>query len=560
MKPQPWRMRRALSGLDAPWKRIQAAWKLDEGAARLAWMRGVDDPAELSWRLAPNWESTYEPYGFDGMGVAVARIKAAIAKREKIIIYGDYDVDGVTATALLIRVLERLGADVDFFIPNRFNDGYGLHIDCIRELARTRSPKLLISVDCGVRSVEEVAASLELGLDWIITDHHSPGQEIPKAAAILHPSLGTQPNKHLAGVGVAFKLAQALLDAVPVPKGSDAAFLDGLLKLVAVGTIADLVPLVGENALLVRRGLNAMSGANSPGLTSLLKAAHCEGRIAASAIAFGVGPRINAVGRMGGAEDAVKLLLARNAQEARQLMDRVDYLNKERQTCQRELARILPPPVADAFDLVVEPTAHKGVIGIVASQRMRDGGRPSGVCTVVDGVAHCSLRAPEPYDLAEMLTKARPFLKSGGGHRAAAGITFDMPNLAFVKEIFTRAIKSQASGDYVSAVEVDGEGVDWVPDREALERLEPYGQAWPEASCVVLGLFNGTPECFGDGHWKIKLKGMPQPLTWFFAREKFSDKTFADGQLLCLAISPQDHIRWGRSWRVNALLESRATQ
>jgi single-stranded-DNA-specific exonuclease len=490
------------------------------------------------------------------MGIAVTRIKAAIAKKEKIVVYGDYDVDGVTATALLIRVLERMGADVDFFIPDRFNDGYGLHIDCIRELAQTHSPKLLISVDCGVRSVEEVAASLELGADWIITDHHSPGQEIPKAIAILHPAMGTQPNKHLAGVGVAFKLAQALLDAVPVPKGSDAAFLDGLLKLVAIGTIADLVPLVGENALLVRRGLNAMGGVNSPGLAALLKAAHCEGHVTASSIAFGVGPRINAVGRMGGAEDAVRLLLARDPQVARQLMDRVEYLNKERQTCQRELAKILPPPGDEAFDLVIEPAAHKGVIGIVASQRMRDGGRPSGVCTVIDGVAHCSLRAPEPYDLSEILTKARPFLKSGGGHRAAAGITFDMSHLAFVKEIFTKAAKSQAPGNYVSAVEVDGEGVDWVPGREALERLEPYGQAWPETSCVIRGLLNGVPESFGDGHCKIKLKGMPQPLTWFFAHERLSDNKSAYGQLLTLAISPQDHIRWGRSWRVDALLDS----
>ncbi|MDR2697299.1 MAG: DHH family phosphoesterase [Holophagales bacterium] len=559
MKPQSWRMRRELLGTDIPWKRIQTAWDLDEGAARLAWMRGVDDPSELAWRLEPSWQSTFDPYDFDDMGKAVARINKAIAGREKITVYGDYDVDGVTATALMVRVLERLGADVNFFIPNRFNDGYGLHLDCIRELVQTRSPKLLISVDCGVRSIEEVAASNELGMEWVITDHHTPDQELPKAVAVLHPHFGTQSNKHLAGVGVAFKLAQCLLNAVPVPKGNELALLDGLMKLVAIGTIADLVPLTQENALLVRRGLNAISGANSPGLTLLLKAAQCEKNVTASEIAYGVAPRLNAVGRMGGAEDAVKLLLARDVHEAGQLMERVEFLNKERRDCQRELARILPPAKDDEFDLVIDPRAHKGVIGIVASQRMKDCGRPSGVCTVIDGVAHCSLRAPEPYDLSEILTMARPFLKSGGGHRAAAGITFDLSLLNFVKGTFTNAFKSQASISRISAIEVDGKGVDWIPNRQALNKLEPYGQAWPYVSAIVQGHINGVPDCFGEGHWRLKLKEMTQPLTWFFAREKFSDEIPKDGVALNLAVSPQDHIRWGRSWRVDALLDSETT-
>jgi single-stranded-DNA-specific exonuclease len=452
-----------------------------------------------------------------------------------------------------------LGADASFFIPNRFNDGYGLHIECIRELAQSRSPKLLISVDCGIRSVEEVEASRAFGMEWVITDHHFPGDAAPNAAAVLHPHFGAQPNKHLAGVGVAFKLAQALLDAVPVPKANEASFLDGLLKLVALGTIADLVPLAQENALLVRRGLNAMKGPNSPGLAALLKAANCEGHITASSIAFGVAPRINAVGRMGGAEDAVRLLLARDAQKAQQLMDRVETLNKERRQCQRELAKTLPDtPDGEVFDLVIEPTAHKGVIGIVAGQRMRDSGRPSGVCTVVDGMAHCSLRAPDPYDLVEALSMARPFLKSGGGHRAAAGISFDLAHLAFVRGIFAKYLKNHVSSSRISAVDVDGTGVGWVPDRQALEQLEPFGQAWPGASVAIQSHLDGGPQCFGEGHWKLRLKEMANPLVWFFADEKFGHEAPKDGQLLNLAISPQDHAQWGRSWRVDALLAPEA--
>ena len=548
-------------GTAVPWKPIQSAWDIDGGAARLAWMRGVDDPSELAWRLAPNWESTHEPYGIDSMGKAVSRINVAIANGEKITVYGDYDVDGVTATALLVRVLERMGADVGFFIPNRFNDGYGIHMDCIRDLARKRSPGLMISVDCGIRSLDEVSASRELGIEWIITDHHSPGPDIPGAVAVLHPHFGPQPNRHLAGVGVAFKLVQALLDAVPVPKGGDAAFLDGLLKLVAIGTIADMVPLLRENALLVRRGLSALNGSNSPGLSLLLKASKCEKCVTASAIAFGVAPRLNAVGRMGGAEDAVRLLLAKDVREASQLMERVELLNNERRECQRELARILPPiKVGDAaFDLAIEPSAHKGVIGIVAGQRMRDLGRPAGVCTVADGIAHCSLRAPEPYDLNELLAMARPFLISGGGHKAAAGITFDMARLPFVREIFAKAVKKQALESPVATMEVDGAGVGWIPNRQTLERLEPFGQSWPEPSVVISGQLDGAPEKFGAEHWSLKLREMPIVLKWFFAAEKYTScPSPTDGQLLHLAVSPQDHALWGRTWRVDSLLDSGA--
>ena len=558
MNPPAWKMRREFLGGVAPWRHIQSAWSLDEGAARLAWMRGTDDPQDLAWRMQPNWESTFEPYGMDGMGKAVARINEAIAKKEKITIYGDYDVDGVTATALLIRVLERMGGDVAFFIPNRFNDGYGLHLECIRELAQARKPKLLISVDCGVRSAKEVAASAEMGMEWIITDHHSPGDDLPQAVATIHPHFGSQPNRHLAGVGVAFKLAQALLDAVPVPKGGVAAFLDGLLKLVAIGTIADMVPLLNENALLVKRGLAALNGQNAPGLAALLKSANCEGHVTSSAIAFGMAPRLNAVGRMGGAEDAVKLLLSRDAKEAQAIMTRIEILNTERRSCQRELAKVLPSveEVADTFDLVVEPSAHKGVIGIVAGQRMRDCGRPSGVCTVVDGVAHCSLRAPEPFDLTEMLVLAGPFLKSGGGHRAAAGITFDLKHLAFVKGILTKAAKAQYSKGGAPFYDVDGEGVDWVPDMKNLSHLEPFGRGWPDASAIVQGQLDGTPELFGDLHWKLRLKGMPQPIKWFFAKEKYPQGPPKTGETLCLALSPHDHPRLGRSWRVDSLLDS----
>ena len=419
MKLQSWRLRRADPADRSPWHGLARAWDLPAESARLAWLRGIDAPDDLAWRLDPAWDRTFDPYLLAGMGQAVARIRRAIEKREPICVYGDYDVDGVTATALLFRVLERLGAEVRFFIPNRFSDGYGLHLDCIRELGSPGS--LMISVDCGVRSVEEVAASRELGVEWIITDHHALGPELPSACAVLHPALGDHPNRHLAGVGVAFKLAQSLLDAVPVPRGSEAAFLDGLLKLVALGSLADMVPLGGENALLVKRGLKALAGPNGPGLANLLKAARIEGEPGAQQVVFGVVPRLNATGRMGGAEDAVRLLLTRDAQEASLLSERVERSNTERRAIQKQLLQRLAPHDGSAFDLVMDPNAHKGVIGIVAGRRMRESGVPTAVCTVVGEVAHGSLRAPEGYDLNNLLELARPFLLSGGGARVGGG-------------------------------------------------------------------------------------------------------------------------------------------
>lgn len=555
MAAKPWRPRREVPAGLRPWMRLAQAWDLDESLARLAWMRGVDEPEELGWRLDPAWSRSTDPHLLPGVDAAVARIRAAIEGRERIVVYGDYDVDGVTASALLLRVLEKLGAEAFFFIPNRFSDGYGLHLDCIRELKETRNPGLLISVDCGVRSVDEVRASAELGMDWVITDHHGLGPELPPACAVVHPHLGGYPNRGLAGVGVAFKLSQALLGAAPMPKAQDAAFLDGLLKLVAIGTVADMMPLTGENALLVRRGLASLSGANGPGLVALLRAARCEGAVKAQDIAFGVAPRLNAVGRMGGAEDAVRLLLTRDAAEAEALMARVEALNQERRRIQRDLSASLSAPDGEAFDLVLEPSAHKGVIGIVAGQRMRDSGKPTAVCTVIEGVAHCSMRAPEGFDLGELLKLAQPFILGGGGHRAAAGMSFEPGKLAFVKQSLRRGAEEQALRAAAPVLLLDG-ATEAFPGDEALSRLEPWGQGFPVPLALVEGELAAVPQVFGEGHWKLRLKGFPEPLTWFFGEARGT--AMAAGQRLAFAATPQGSARWGRSWLVEAQVDVRA--
>ncbi len=526
------------------------AWGLEPRLARLAWLRGADRPEALAWRLDAAWSRTTDPHLLAGVDQAVARIRRAIETRERIVVYGDYDVDGVTAVALLVRTLEKLGADVSFFIPNRFSDGYGLHLDCIQELKATRAPGLLVSVDCGVRSVDEVKASVELGLDWVITDHHALGAELPPACAVVHPHLDGYANPFLAGVGVAFKLAQALLGAVPHPTGADAAFLDGLLKLVAIGTVADMMPLVDENALLVRRGLDSLSGKNGPGLAALLRAAKKEGTLGAQDIAFGLAPRLNAVGRMGGAEDAVRLLLTRDPAEAETLMVRVEALNLERRAIQQDLAGHLPPPGEGAFDLVMDPTAHKGVIGIVAGHRMRASGRPAGVCTVIDGVAHCSLRAPEGYDLGELLALAQPFILGGGGHRVAAGLSFEASRFAFVRQALQRGATLQAEGREYPPLLVDG-GPDDLPGDAELARFEPFGQGFAPPLARVAGVI-ASSAVFGADHWKLRLTGLPDPLTWFAGQARPSLPRA--GERLSVAAAPQGSARWGRSWLVDAAL------
>lgn len=540
MKPLPWRIRRAHLTSTTPWAPLAGRWGLSPEAARLAWLRDAGEE-DLAWRLDPDLKRATDPYALPGVGQAVREIRQALAQGERICVYGDYDVDGVTATALLVRVLAHLGAQVDFFIPNRFNDGYGLNLDCIREVVASRGPSLLISVDCGVRSLDEVAATAELGARWIITDHHARGPELP-ACTVVHPGLEAYANPHLSGVGVAFKLAQALLEG---REGEP--FLLGLLKLVALGTVADMVSLRGENALLVKLGLRALGGSNGPGLAALLRTAKVETPLRARDIAFKVGPRLNAVGRMGGAEDAVRLLLTRDAAQAEALAAQVEVLNQQRRRIQDDLAAALPPPGEEAFDLVVEPTAHKGVIGIVAGRRMRDANRPSAVCTVIDGVAHGSVRAPEGYDLGPILDQAAPFLLTYGGHRYAAGVSFRFNHLAMVRRAFCKGAEAQARNRDQAALLVDGLGTGEAPGEAELDRLEPFGQGFPEPVFRVEGELEGGFRSMKGVH-KFRLKGQP---TDFVA---FGDAPPDLAGRVALAVCPQDSARWPRSWRVEGEL------
>jgi single-stranded-DNA-specific exonuclease len=538
-----------------PWIVLSNEWDIAPWIAKLAWMRGIDTPDELAWRLSPTMDGLSAPSLLPGVEAAVARIRLAIERKEHIIVYGDYDVDGVTSVSLMVRTLESLGASCSFFIPNRFNDGYGLHLDCIEELVQTRRPGLMISVDCGVRSCAEVDASRAMGVDWVITDHHALPATIPAASAVVHPHLDGYSIPELAGVGVAFKLAQALLGIPSAASASpsDRATLLGLLKLVAIGTVADMMKLKGENALLVRLGLDALAGRNSHGIAALITASRIDGRPKGQDISFGIAPRLNAVGRMGGAEDAVRLLLSRDKTEAASLMEVVERLNTERKSIQKDLASRLPPPDDDAFDFVMSHGAHKGVIGIVAGQRMRQYDIPTAVCTILDGKAHASLRAPEGYDLGSILASAKHCLLAGGGHAAAAGMTFDPDKAEALKAIFIAGAKSQRSLFTIEpAILVDGIGGLTIPEDGPLSMLEPFGNGFPPPIIVLDAELKAPVRVFGAGHWKLSVANEPSPITWFFGNDLGWMPQV--GERITITATPQSSERWGRSWIAQELV------
>ncbi|MES1260392.1 MAG: DHH family phosphoesterase, partial [Acidobacteriota bacterium] len=307
--------------------------RLPEAAARLLWSRGYRDPERATRFLNPRLEDLHDPFLLRDMDQAVARIRAAVANREPIEIHGDYDVDGVTSTVVLKKALEIVGADAGWHIPHRLHDGYGMQPAAVDEAAR-RGVRLIISVDNGIRAAAAIIRARELGIDVIVTDHHLPETELPPALAIINPSRAdcSYPNPHLCGAGVAFKLAHALLSGAGWPQAKLYRVLDSFLKLVAIATVADIVPLTGENRVIVRHGLNGLGNVRNPGLRALLDVAGFKDKIPnATEVGFRIAPAINASGRMDSAGQAVKMFLTADPAEAEGIARELFALNQERQ-------------------------------------------------------------------------------------------------------------------------------------------------------------------------------------------------------------------------------------
>jgi single-stranded-DNA-specific exonuclease len=412
---------------------LAAALGVNPIIARLLCMRGLADAGQAQRFLNPTIEHLHDPFKLADMRVAVERLERALAQKERIAIHGDYDVDGITSTVILRRTLELLGGNVVHFIPERIRDGYGLQPAGIDRL-HAEGVSLVVSVDCGIRSTEAALRARELGVELIVTDHHEPEGSLPPALAVINPKRHdcTYPDKHLAGVGVALKLVQALCERAGKGK-----WLPAFVKIAAIGTLADVVPLVGENRVIARLGLASLSkGPHTIGLRSLLDASGLSGKtIDSYQVAFMVAPRVNAAGRMSTPDIAARLLLATDeamGDEARALAQQLNDENLRRQQEEAELVAharkaIETDPAVGAHNVLVVGGAgwHRGVIGIAASKLVDAFHKPAIVLSIDGDIAHGSCRSIPEFDMLGALERCADVFLKFGGHHQAAGLTME---------------------------------------------------------------------------------------------------------------------------------------
>ena len=411
--------------------------------ARLLCIRGLGSLEDARRFLSPRLEDLHDPMRLADMGAAVDRILAAIAAKDRIVIHGDYDVDGVTSTVILRRALEMLGADVVHFLPERFRDGYGLQPATIDRL-RQEGVRLVISVDCGIRAAEAATRARDLGIDLIITDHHEPDSELPHALAVINPKRHdcSYPDKNLAGVGVALKLVQALCG-----RTGHLNWMPAFVKVAAIGTLADVVPLTGENRIIAKLGLGMLSkGPHKVGLRALLDVCGLSGReIDSYHIGFVVAPRVNAAGRMSTPDIAARLLLASDetmGEEARALAEQLNAENLRRQQEEAEIVTQAKKIVETDLEVgsrtvivVAGDGWHRGVIGIVASKLVDAFHRPAIVISTDGDVAHGSCRSIPSFNMLAALESCGEVMSKFGGHKQAAGLTMEASR---IRELRTR--------------------------------------------------------------------------------------------------------------------------
>jgi single-stranded-DNA-specific exonuclease len=458
---------------------------------QLLFNRGYATDSEAGAFLRAEASFDADPYQLTDMDVAVTRLRRAIAQKELVAIYGDYDVDGVTATALLVEALRILGADVRPYIPNRFDEGYGLNPEALDTL-KQQDVTLVVSVDCGIRSPDEVAYANSIGLDMIISDHHQPADgDLPAALAVIDPKQegDPYPDKDLAGVGVAYKIAQALCENTTLPASK--LCLDNLLDLVALGTVADLAPLVGENRMLVRKGLLKIRETSRQGLFSLAAVAELPlARVMATSIGFIIGPRLNAAGRLESALAAYELLTTNDVKRAGELAQQLNMQNRQRQELthkiqeQAETIALTDKPDSSLL-FAVHPDFNSGVVGLAAARLVETYYRPAVVGQISEETTRCSCRSIPEFHITQALDQCSDLLIRHGGHAAAAGFTVGNENLEMLKERLTSIAEQQLGGLALrQTLNADAEVPlsDLHPNLlKYLDALQPTGYGNPEA-------------------------------------------------------------------------------
>ncbi|HXP84267.1 MAG TPA: single-stranded-DNA-specific exonuclease RecJ [Bryobacteraceae bacterium] len=413
-------------------------------AARVLWARGYRTPDAARKFLSPALADLHDPALLRDMDAAVARLHRAIQSNERILLYGDYDVDGTSAIVILKKGIELAGGAASFHVPHRLRDGYGMRSEVVEDAA-AQGVSLIVSVDTGIRANDVVRHAAGLGIDVIVTDHHLPEAELPPAVAVLNPNRPdcAYPEKNLCGAAVAFKLVDALLRAAGWEDARRERTLDSFLKLVAIATVADVVPLTGENRVIVKRGLAGLDQVRNPGLRALLDVSGFPAGSAPGAgqVAFRVAPRINAAGRMDSANDVIEMFLTADAARARELAAKLHDLNQDRQQTEAEIARAIyeqcaeqPVTDGDAALVFAGEGWHRGVVGIVASRVVERFHRPAFVLGLENGLAQGSGRSIAAFHLLEALESMAELFQKFGGHRQAAGVTFDASRLEEFRE------------------------------------------------------------------------------------------------------------------------------
>lgn len=490
--------------------------------ARLLQQRGLTDPDAAQRFLDPRLSHLHDPFLLTDMRPAVDRLRVAIAARERVVIHGDYDADGITSTAMLYRALEMQGADVGHFVPDRMRDGYGLQPETVEQLA-AQGAKLIVSVDCGIRASEAARRARSLGVDLIITDHHEPEAELPQAVAVINPKRPDcrYPEKFLAGAGVALKLVQALLeDSAANPER-----LSSFIKMAAIGTLADVVPLLGENRVIAKYGLQGLSrGPHGTGLEALLEESGLVGKqLDSFHIGFVLAPRLNAAGRMSHAGRAVDLLLARGRDAesrttARAMARELTEENVRRQESEAgmllEAKRMVEkdPEIGGPNLLIVASEGwHRGVVGIVASKLVDAFCKPAIVLAIENGVAHGSCRSIPAFDMLGALEANADLFLKFGGHKQAAGVTVDASRLPEVRRRLTQYANEHLNpGDLIPRLRIDAPlGLREITGDvvEQLMRLGPFGAGNPKpifrASPVELAQ---TPRVMKERHLSLMFR------------------------------------------------------
>ncbi len=496
-------------------KLLAESLNISESLARLLALRDIKNYQQAKNFFRPTLDSIHDPFLMSGMDTATSRIIKAITENEMICIYGDYDVDGTCATGLLYMFLQKLGAKVEFYIPKRLTEGYGiskLGVEHVKE----RMTSLLISVDCGITAVEETQLANDLGMDVIICDHHQPKEELPPAYAVLDPLKPNcnYPFKYLSGAGIAFKLAQGIAERIG-KRNLPIQYLD----LVALAASADIVPLIDENRILVKEGLDQINHSPRPGINALIRSSHLEaGDLTSGQIVFTIAPRINAVGRLGDAERAVKLLITENIDEAFTLAEVLESENYERRKIDEGTFSHALDLVETQLDLdkdlaiiLHKESWHPGVIGIVASRLVEKYYRPTIMLTTIDGVAKGSARSTSNFNIYEALKKCEDMLIHFGGHQSAAGLAVAVDKIDNFRIKFNQIVKETlGEEEFLPEIHIDArlKFSDLTPKFfRIIDQFAPFGPGNMRPVFLADNLhIEGKPRFVGNNHLILNLR------------------------------------------------------